>query len=524
MLRTSCPPKLLPSLSPSFAAWLTLSAALVPGCSCSDDGTGGAALPGPSEGGALTERTVAELVTPFDVSRQDLVGPNDHNAMYGFRPRIVARPDGADIDVLVQDEGVDTELGEHPRAVLVRLSPSGDGYAVTNALEVPLLDRVMGLARADDGDYFVASGVDEAAHRELTRSYPGRDQYRANVVHVVRLSPTGEVRFSVDLDLARQAMDAEAEKLINPMVAGTARLAFGDGEIALLHSLNTDPDSGGTRHQKAITTLLSASDGAILRTSSMWVSHSFDVRLFHHGGGFMELHLGDAYPRQLVFDRVSGAERSDAYVGYFIKGSTGNNNTYTRLGDMAPITEDPDFGYLLLFATERVSTEPSDGRIGGARDLAISRIRRNFAELDSSSQEHLDSDLATQAVTSGGMMHDNYVRFLTNHGAEDDVHAERPKLLPIGGDAFIVLYERWEGDGTGTFTFAGVHGMVIDDAGDVLVADTDLGDIHLPRGDDAFVLGSGAAWITGDQEERSLTVHHVTRVGDALVLDSNLVP
>lgn len=512
------------TLSPSLLVFLTLSAAVVPGCSCSDDGTGGRALPGPSEGRSLTERTVAELVTPFDVSRQDLVGPNDHNAMYGHRPKIVALPDGASIDVLVQDEGVDTELGEHPRAVLLRLTPSGEGYAVERALEVPLLDRVMGLARADDGDYFVASAVDEAAHRELTRSYPGRDEYRANVVHVVRLSPMGEVRYAVDLDLAREATGDEPEKLINPMVAGTARLAFGGGEIALLHSLNTDPDSGGTRHQKAITTLLNASDGTILRTSSMWVSHSFDVRLFHHGGGFMELHLGDAYPRQLVFDRVSGAARSDAYVGYFIKGSTGNNNTYTRLGDMAPITEDATFGYLLLFATERVSTEPSDGRIGGARDLALSRVRRNFAELDSSSQAHLDETLSTQAVTSGGMMHDNYVRFLTDHGSEGDVHAERPKLLPIGGDEFIVLYERWEGDEAGAYTFMGVHALVIDAAGDVLVADTDLGAIHLPRGDDAFVLGTGAAWITGDQEDRSLTVHHVTRSADALVLDSNLVP
>jgi hypothetical protein len=30
--------------------------------------------------------------------------------------------------------------------------------------------------------------------------------------------------------------------------------------------------------------------------------------------------------------------------------------------------------------------------------------------------------------------------------------------------------------------------------------------------------------VTGDQEQRSLTVHHVTRQADALVLDSNLVP
>ena len=109
-----------PTLSPSWLTWLALSAALVPGCSCSDDGSGGGGLPGPSEGRTLDERTIAELVTPFDVSRQDLVGPNDHNAMYGHRPKIVARVDGASIDVLVQDEGVDTTLGEHPRAVLVR--------------------------------------------------------------------------------------------------------------------------------------------------------------------------------------------------------------------------------------------------------------------------------------------------------------------------------------------------------------------------------------------------------------------
>ena len=92
-------------------AVLALSASLFPGCSCSDDGTGGGGLPAPSEARELTERTVAELVTPFDVSRQDLVGPDDHNAMYGHRPKIVARPDGASVDVLVQDEGVDTALG-----------------------------------------------------------------------------------------------------------------------------------------------------------------------------------------------------------------------------------------------------------------------------------------------------------------------------------------------------------------------------------------------------------------------------
>lgn len=79
-----------------------LGASLAPGCSCSSS-SGGGALPGPSEGHTLSARTVAELVTPFDVSRRDLQGPNDHNAIYGMRPKIIAVPDGANVDVLVQD-------------------------------------------------------------------------------------------------------------------------------------------------------------------------------------------------------------------------------------------------------------------------------------------------------------------------------------------------------------------------------------------------------------------------------------
>jgi hypothetical protein len=115
------------------------------------------------------------------------------------------------------------------------------------------------------------------------------------------------------------------------------------------------------------------------------------------------------------------------------------------------------------------------------------------------------------------------VRFLTNHAGEGEVHAERPKLLPLGGDTFLVLYERWERDDLGAQTFVGTHGMVIDANGAVLVGETDLGSVHLPRGDDAFVLGDAGAWVTGDEQERSLSLHRVTRTGDALGIVSSVI-
>ena len=79
--------------SPPFLTSLLLAmAAITPGCSCGGGG-GSGGLPGPSSARSLSERTVGELVTPFDVSRQDLLGPNDHYAMYGMRPKIIAVPE-----------------------------------------------------------------------------------------------------------------------------------------------------------------------------------------------------------------------------------------------------------------------------------------------------------------------------------------------------------------------------------------------------------------------------------------------
>jgi hypothetical protein len=87
--------------------------------------------------------------------------------------------------------------------------------------------------------------------------------------------------------------------------------------------INTDPDwnIGGTRHQKALSTRLDATSGAIIRTSSVWVSHSFDQRLLYDGEGIIEHHLGDAYPRYIVF-----ARDHTSYPLFHIKGDLGSGD------------------------------------------------------------------------------------------------------------------------------------------------------------------------------------------------------
>jgi hypothetical protein len=435
---------------------------------------------------------VASFLTPFDANVQDLVGPSSWQTNYGKAPEIIVSSNGQELDVLAQDYNAASSWN----AVLLHIAPLGSGYRITQALtDLPMLDRVMGLATDDAGNRYYATGVAEAGRVNAT--YPPLNTYRSDIVRVIRVDPAGEVQFNTDLDLARHAKQATAEMIINPMVAATARLAVGGGEVALVHGINTAPDwnIGGARHQKALSTRLDAASGAVTRVSSIWVSHSFDQRLLYDGEQIIEYHLGDAYPRSVVLGR---SHRS--YSLFHIKGALGENNTRTRLGDVAVIENDPDYSHLALFSTESSATTGST--IAGPRNLGIVRIHRSDSRVDPSLPDSL-------TVSSNGTQQTNRLRWLTDYSAASGLHAERPKLVGIGQDRYLVLWEEWLVTG-GRDTFRGVRGMVIDDLGNTLQPPTLITDqYHLPRGDDAFLLGGRAGWMTGNAAQQKLYLHLV---------------
>jgi len=437
---------------------------------------------------------LASVLTPYDTNSNDLNGPSSWATNYGKAPEIIVASDGVGLDVLAQDYNPETAWS----AVLLHIVPAvGGGYRVSQALTgIPMLDRVMGLGNDDAGNRYYATGVDE--DDAVNPTYPPTDTYRSDIVRVIKVNRAGAVQFNVDLDIARHAYDPDAEMIINPMVAATSRLAVGGNEIALVHGINTDPDwkINGTRHQKALSTRLSASDGAILRASSVWVSHSFDQRLLYDGAGIIEHHLGDAYPRYIVF-----ARNHTAYPLFQIKGALGENNTYTRLGNIALIENDPPYQYLALFATE--NSAETGYAINGPRNLAIVRVNGGDNSLDPNLPDSL-------TVTSKGVQYTNRLKWLTGYSAGSNLHAERPKLIGIGEDRYIVLWEEWLYTGSYNDTFHGVYGMVIDSNGNTLRGATLLtAQQHLHRGDDAFLLDGRAAWMTGDAEAPALYIHFV---------------
>jgi len=443
--------------------------------------------------GSGSSGPVFTALTPFDANLNDLGGPSSWSNNYGKIPEIIVSSNGVELDVLAQDYDAETAWN----AVLLHIEPNSTGYEITQVLtDTPMLDRVMGLATDDAGNRYYATGVDESDIVDPT--YPPLDTYRSNIVRVIKLDPAGDVQFNIDLDTARYAYNNSAEMIINPMVAATSRLAVGGNEIALVHGINTDPDwnIGGARHQKALSTRLDATSGAIVRTSSVWVSHSFDQRLLYDGEGIIEHHLGDAYPRYIVF-----ARNHISYPLFHIKGDLGENNTRTRLGNIALIENDPAYTYIALFATEN-SADTGD-TINGPRNLAIVRVRGSDNSIDPSLPD-------TLTVTSKGTQHTNRLSWLTHYSASSNLHAERPKLIGIGGDRYVVLWEEWLNTGGYSDTFNGVYGMVIDDQGNILRAATLITDKHhLHRGDDAFLLNNRAAWMTGNAADRKLYIHLV---------------
>ncbi len=428
-----------------------------------------------------------DLGTPFDTDAQDINGPSYWSNQYGKSPEIVplANEDGLSILFQAQDED--------NYAYLARIAQSGSDYAISHAYRIASLGRIMGLAQDDQGNFFVASGVDE--DDAVDAVYPPNKVHRPDIVRIVKFDAQGCVLMESDVDMARGAAKSDSEIIVNPMTAASSRLVWGGNRLLLVHGHNTEPDANldGTRHQKAISTHLNAIDGTVTRSSTMWVSHSFDQRTLWDGTGFVELHLGDAYPRSIALGHYNDSSGRGAYAAYRIKGATGANNTYSRLGGIVQ-TSDASYGYLALFSTERTS-DTSNGTVRGTRDVALVRVKTNFvaSETDASVVEQ-GGTTSSQTVTSADQAVTNHVRWLTDLGS--NTHAERPRIVAIQNGEFIVLFERWKsapGD-----SYEGTFALKIDAGGSVVSGPTEIvGKHHISRGDDIAAWGNRAVYVTG---------------------------
>lgn len=487
---------------------------------------GGAPACGAADGLKVTRldtTSIAMMGKPFD-SDGDKTTPWNFSTNYGKPPEIVALPDGENLDILWQDHAADPPRGQADpnknakKAFVVRVEKGAAGYAVTRAYQIDQLAHIMGFAKDEAGNYFVGTGVDE--DDDLTPDMPGPGMHRPGISKIIKFDANGCKSLEIDVDNERAKLDPKSEPVINPMTAATSRLFYHGGRLAFVHGINVDYDPGVmARHQKAMTTHLDSSTGAATLVSSMWVSHSFDQRLFYDGSGFLEVHLGDAYPRSIALGRFNDKgdkTNTKTYELFKPKGELGDNNTFTRLGGVAQIATG-DMGYLVTFTTER-GTETAE-LLNGTRDLAFLRVNKGFAGMDEKGNTFVDGT-TTQDVTSAGEAASNKLTWLTDYAA-DAAQADRPRMAGIGGDQFVVLWERWTGTGDRMATFAGTQGLLLGGDGAVKVMAKQLTTHHLLRGDDVVTLGSQALFVSGDGTAKKLTLN---LVGADLTLTSLDLP
>ena len=226
----------------------------------------------------------------------------------------------------------------------------------------------------------------------------------------------------------------------------------------------------------------------------------------------MEMHLGDAYPRWVVLARID--PDSNKYPLFHIKGEHGANETRTRLGNVVRLRGASDYGYLAVFATERTTETEDSGSldgVSGSRELALVRVSTAFESTDGETGQHLDPELPdVQTVDSAGEQRENKLRWITSYESEAPSrrHCERPQIVAINDDEALVLWERWDAEGSAA-EFEGTYAVLVDELGKVVLGPERISDSHLPRGDDAIEHDGGALWVTGDEKQRSLSLHSV---------------
>ncbi len=470
--------------------------------------------------------TVNDMGTVYDIDVDNL-SPNSHYAMYGVKPEIITFPTSTGIEVAWRDQNSNT-------IVITKYVETNSVLTESGHLRINSLGHLAGFTKDDAGNYYIMTSLPDEI---TTAAQPTYD--RQGILRLYKISSSGALTYWKDLISGSVA----TLPIFKPMTAGTGRLVYGGGKLLFSFSANTQYDTAiNQRHQLHREFRIDPSSGTF-EDESGGISHSFDQRLIYDGQKFVSMALGDmsrgvsiSYPfTTRNYDLGGGSYSIISWVHAFgIKGgsesqtSNGYNNTFTRLGSIAKSTN----GYPVVFASEK-STAFSEGDNSKAildeRNLAFVHVKNDFLNQVTSSNL---LDISITDVSNNSNVADPYnitvntnnvnktgtnrgVVWLTNYSNLNTENVEKPKMVGIGNDKFIVLWEKWKISTTvanaygQASDYVSTWGIVVDEYGNIVTAAKDLGSFRLQRGDDIVSKNSKAYWVRGDQSPNRLIIYSV---------------
>ncbi len=453
--------------------------------------------------------SISSIGTPYDWNTQDLIGPADHYSNYGAAPQFAlqSNSDGS-LDVAWQNQTDKTKV------VITKLNSS---FTSIGHLLVSSLGALGGYTKDDSGNSYIMT----ANTTDIGNVASPDNAARNGVVALVKIASSNSVSFTTDLKVnpTNNTSGIDLIHIFNPMTAGSSRIQFGNGIVLSLFAKNTGYDSSiSSRHQNAVITTVQSSDGVEINGKNAY-SHSFDQRILYDKDNtrFVTLELGDAYDRAIGLSTysVSGATGTKkTFKVFLIKGTLGQNYTYTRLGGVVNTAS----GYLVLFSTESDATVPS-GLGVYPMNLALVRMTKTLAITETSTgNANYDSTFAGAdfAVTSSSKAVTNKgVKWLTSYSSIATGSAERPRIVQLSDSSIIVLWEEWK-VASSTSSYLTTKAMLIDADGNIVKVATDLGKVHIGRADDIIPICSSsncleAGWVTGDKTNKTLKLYKVDK-------------
>jgi hypothetical protein len=434
-----------------------------------------------------TASAIGLLGTPYNAA-DDKNGPDSHMSMYGRNPDIMGFPRGdGSVYAAWQDSKGD-------KIIITRVIYQGGTYVAAEHLVPATLPMLGGFFVSPDQTFYFVSGRWDAALLAMGEGY------RAGMLQLHKYNgTTGKQIYTQDVMTGLQAVNGTV--LYKPFDAGNGRVVVGGGKICILLAHETLPADG---HQ--LTHYITAHDntGVIIR-DYFGQSHSFDERLLWDGTRFVGYELGDSNIRAVTITAVE-ATRLQVRPVFDVKGGDattggGYNNTFTRLGGFQ---QGPN-GYVMTLAGE-MGAKYDSARINMSRNIGLLHVGKNFSAVPQPVKykiEVVDTKVGNPNTIDAGVAIKDYwgdtyngvnpgIAQLSNYKNPATEHAERPKLVRIANNVFIVMWEKWS-----TTAYLETWAVAVDEYGNILVPAKNMGGARLSRGDDLFALNGMAAWFTG---------------------------
>lgn len=434
---------------------------------------------------------------PFDAQTENQFGPNSHSSMYGTPPGIVT--------VKNANGGLSIAWKESTKNIL-HLMELNSSLSLVNELKIKMkFPKFGGFAKDEDGNYFVLFAKDN------------KDGDFSSNVQLIKFNSRGQESGTYSLSIDRKNYD-----VMTPISAATCRVVYANGLVAVHMGKTQHKNKGdGLNHQSGILFVVDSKTMKFKKEhSTTWTaSHSFDQRLIHDGETFVNLDLGDNFPRGFSIAKNLRAKVIFTYKTqhYPNQNRSNDNNTYSELGGLAV----SDSGYVVLGSSEKSFDNKKTGTyLNESRNLFMLLVDKDFSskatiKVDGKDQGNMVSPevVISQGEPSkkifyhdfgGGKNHQQRtgVIWLTNYTDKQNENVARPKLVKLSNDKFMAIYEKWKEN-----SYDSTYYLMFNSQGAILKEPTKLGPFRLSRGDDVIEWNGKAVWITGQKSQKNLKIH-----------------